>query len=55
MAKLSLRACRGLVFRYFLREGWLPPGTTAATWKTVTMGDLAFDDPPLPSEPHFQK
>jgi hypothetical protein len=56
MAKqLTLNACRGLVFRYFLREGWLPPGTTDESWEGVTMKEMLFDDPPLPSDPHFQK
>src|SRR5437868_4436030 len=51
---LSLNACRGLVFRYMLREGWLPPGTTDTGWDALTMGEMLFDDPPLPSDPHFQ-
>ena len=55
MAKLSLNACRGITYRYMLREGWLPPGTTAQSWPTVTMADLLIDDPPLPNDPHFQK
>jgi len=33
----------------------LPPGTTLETWPTVKMQDLLFDDPPLPSDPDFQK
>jgi hypothetical protein len=55
MTKLSKKQCRSLVYRYFLREGWLPPGTTVETWPDVTMGDMVIDDPPLPDDPHFQK
>jgi hypothetical protein len=53
--KLSLNACRGLAYRYFLREGWLPPGTTEDNWDGLRMDQMMFDDPPLPSDPHFQK
>jgi hypothetical protein len=52
---LTLNQCRTTVFIYFLREGWLPVGTTKQTWKRVTMGDMEFDNPPLPADPHFQK
>ena len=52
---LSLNACRGLVYRYFLREGWLPPGTTNTSWKKLTMSEMLFDDPPLPNAPTFQR
>jgi hypothetical protein len=55
MAKLSLNACRGLVYQNFLREGWLPSGTTAQNWSGLTMADMLFDDPPLPGDPNFQK
>ena len=55
MPKLSKTQCDNLVFRYFLAEGWLPPGTTAKTWRAVTMGEMRFDDPPLPSSPDLQK
>ena len=55
MAKLSLKACRGLVYQNFLREGWFPPGTTLQNWDELTMSDLLFDDPPLPGDPDFQK
>jgi hypothetical protein len=55
MAALTKKQCRSLVYRYFLREGWLPSGTTDKTWSTVTMADMVIDDPPLPDDPHFQK
>jgi hypothetical protein len=44
-----------LVYRYFLREGWLPPDTTDQNWDAVTMGQMLFDDPPLVADPDFQK
>jgi hypothetical protein len=55
MPKLNLQQCKNTVFFYFLAEGWLPKGTTDATWESVTMADLGMDDPPLPSDPHLQK
>ena len=55
MARLSLKACRGLTYRYMLREGWLPPGTAPNAWSSVTIAELLIDDPPLPGDPHFQK
>jgi hypothetical protein len=55
VAKLTLRQCKTTVFIYFLREGWLPSGTTNKTWSTVKMGDIDFDDPPLPADSDFQK
>lgn len=55
MAKLTPTQCRNVVFMYFLREGWLPPGTTPQDWKDVTMGEMEFDNPPLPSDGNFQK
>lgn len=55
MATLTQAQSRSLIYRYFLNEGWLPAGTTPDTWQGVTMGDMEIDDPPLPSDPHFQK
>jgi hypothetical protein len=55
MARLSKNQCSSLVFHYFLFEGWLPPGTTPKTWRSVTMGAMDFDDPPLPGDPDLQK
>jgi hypothetical protein len=55
MPKLAKGQCRSLIYRYFLNEGWLPAGTTIQNWGTVTMGGMEIDDPPLPSDPHFQK
>lgn len=53
--RISLNQARGIVYRFFLNEGWLPPGTTRQTWPEVTLGDLGMDDPPLQSDPHLQK
>jgi hypothetical protein len=55
MPKLNQKQTRGLIYRYFLNDGWLPAGTTVHNWTDVTMGDMEFDDPALPSDPHIQK
>jgi hypothetical protein len=55
VAKLNPTQCRTTVYIYFLKEGWLPRGTTKQNWKDVTMSEMEFDDPPLPSDPNFQK
>lgn len=55
MAKLKKGQCRSLIYRYFLNEGWLPAGTTTDSWREVTIDEMEIDDPPLPSDPHFQK
>ena len=55
MTAITKNQCRALVYHLFLLEGWLPAGTTPQSWAQVTMGQMQFDDPPLPSEPHFQK
>lgn len=52
---LSQSACRGLLYRYFLKEGRLPTGTTGQNWDEVTVSELLFDDPPLPSDPYFRR
>jgi len=52
---LTKNQCKTTVFIYFLREGWLPSGTTNQNWEAVTMGAMQFDDPPLPADPNFQK
>jgi len=53
--KLSKNACRSIVYNQLLLDGWLPSGTTPSNWGTVTIGQLQLDDPPLPSDSHFQK
>lgn len=55
MARLNRVQCENVVYRYFLREGWLPPGTTTRTWREVKVSDLGMDDPPLPSDRNLQK
>lgn len=55
MAKLTQQQCDRVTLRYFLLNGWLPQGTNDTNWKSVTMGQMGFDDPPLPSKPHLQK
>jgi len=55
MPQCTPTQCRSLVFRYFLVEGWLPAGTTSGTWRSVTVGQLRLDDPPLPSDGDLQK
>ncbi len=52
---LSLNQSRGVVYQYFLSEGWLPVGTTTQNWDQVKLGDMGIDDPALPSDPHMQK
>lgn len=53
--RISQRQSRGIVYQYFLYEGWLPRGTTNRNWWHVTVDELMLDDPPLPSAPHLQK
>ena len=55
MAKLKKNTCRAIVYNQLLLDGWLPAGTTDTNWWNVTVGQLQLDDPPLPSDPHFQK
>jgi len=55
MAVFTKNQCQTFIYRYFLRQGWLPPGTTRHNWGDVTMKMLYMDDPPLPSDPHYQK
>ena len=55
MAKLTKVQCENLIYVYLLHEGWLPPGTTKRNWRSVEIGNLGIDDPPLPSDPHLQK
>jgi hypothetical protein len=55
MAKLTTSQSQSIIYRYFLREGWLPQGTTATTWAEVKMGEMLIDDPPLPHDPFFQR
>jgi hypothetical protein len=43
------------VYRYFLNDGWLPPGTTMANWDQVAIGSMAIDDPAVPGAPDVQK
>ena len=55
MSQLSRTQCENVLFFYFLGDGWLPPGTTEASWQAVTFGELHMDDPPLPDAPDLQK
>ena len=55
MAGVTKAQCRVVIYHLFLSEGWLPAGTTSSNWGEVTIGELQLDDPPLPSDPHFQK
>lgn len=52
---LSKTAVEKVVLFFFARRGMLPVGTTAANWRTVTMAQFQFDDPPINNEPHFVK
>jgi hypothetical protein len=55
VAALTKRQCRSLVYRYFLNDGWLPPGTTMTNWDQVTLGSMGIDDPAVPGAPDVQK
>jgi hypothetical protein len=52
---LTRNQCRTTIYIYFLKEGWLPAGTTRQNWSQVTMSEIEFDQPPLPADPDFQK
>ncbi len=54
-AKQTKVQCENLIYKYLLREGWLPPGTTKRNWRNVQIGQLGIDVPALPSDPHLQK
>lgn len=55
MAKQTEKFCDNVVRNHLHLQGWLPPGTTKENWEKVTIDQLQLDDPPLPSDPHFQK
>ncbi len=43
------------VYNFFESRSKFPPGTTTQNWTSVTMGQMLFDQPPLPANPHFEK
>jgi hypothetical protein len=55
MAAITKNQSRAVIYGLFHLEGWLPSGTTNTSWPGVTMEEMQFDDPPLPSDPNFQK
>jgi hypothetical protein len=50
-APLTAVQVRSTVFAFWIYEGRFPPGTTMATWRSLTMAQMHVDDPPLPSDP----
>ena len=55
MAVFTRKQCHAFIYHYFLRRGWLPPGTTHHNWRDVTIEMLHLDNPPFANDPHYQK
>ena len=55
MAKMSAKQIKNLVYYFYLYRGKFPSGTNYSNFESKTMGELQVDDPPLPSDPSFEK
>jgi len=52
---LSEQNVKTLVLWFFIDHGKFPPETDNENWEAGTMSEMQWDDPPLPSDPNFEK